>query len=189
MLCSRIFPNLKWNFITKEIDGMNMQTVLLQEFDAEMAHTRKTLERVPEKFDWKPHAKSMSIGRLAQHLSEIPQWAKETISKDELDLAPPGAPPHQPEVLKSRKEILDRFDKNLMDARTALADTSDDHLTKPWSLKMGGKTLMTMPRFIVLRNFVLNHNVHHRAQLGVYLRLNDVAVPSIYGPSADEGSM
>jgi len=168
---------------------MNLQQTLLQELDSEMANTRKTLERVPEKFDWAPHPKSMPMGRLAQHLAELPQWAEETIQKDELDLAPPGAPPPQPAVLKSRKEILDAFEKNLGRARAALTSTNDDHLMKPWTLKMGGKTLLTMPRATVLRNFVFNHNVHHRAQLGVYLRLNDVPVPSIYGPSADEGRM
>ena len=168
---------------------MNLQTSLLQEFDAEMANTRKTLERVPEKFDWAPHPKSMSLGRLAQHLAEIPDWAEKSIQTDELDMSPSGAPPTRPEAPKSRQEILDAFEKNLKAARAALSATNEDHLMKPWSLKMGGKTLMTMPRAAVLRNFVLNHNVHHRAQLGVYLRLNDVAVPAIYGPSADEGGM
>ena len=163
---------------------------LLQELEFEAPSTRKTLERVPDKFDWKPHAKSMSLGRLAQHLSEIPHWTVETISKDELDLAPPGAPPHQPAApMTSRSQILESFDKNLSEARAALQSASDEHLMKPWSLKMGGKTVLTMPRVAVVRNFVLNHTVHHRAQLGVYLRLNDVPVPSVYGPSADEGSM
>jgi len=168
---------------------MNMQSALLQEFETEMANTRKTLERVPEKFDWAPHKKSMTMGRLAQHLAEIPDWAEKSIQTDELDIAPPGAPPHRPEPPKSRKDILDQFEKNLGAARAALSSTNDDHLMKPWTLKMGGKALFTMPRLVVLRNFVLNHNVHHRAQLGVYLRLNDVPVPAIYGPSADEGGM
>src|SRR5262249_35468653 len=137
---------------------MNLQNTLLQEFDAEMANTRKTLERVPEKFDWTPHPKSMTMGRLAQHLSEIPSWAERSINTDELDLAPPGAPPQRPEQLKTRKEILDQFEKNLSAARHALSSTNDEHLMKPWTLKMGGKSLMTMPRASVLRNFVLNHN-------------------------------
>jgi len=163
---------------------------LLQELEHEAPNTRKTLERIPEKFDWKPHAKSMSLGRLAQHLAEIPHWTVETISKDELDLAPPGSPPHQPPPpLTSKTQILETFDKNLSEAKAALSATDDEHLMKPWSLKMGGKTILTLPRVAVVRNFVLNHNVHHRAQLGVYLRLNDVPVPSVYGPSADEGSM
>jgi uncharacterized damage-inducible protein DinB len=168
---------------------MNIQSALLQELDAEMANTRKTLERVPEKFDWAPHPKSMTMGRLAQHLSEIPQWAEKALLADEFDLAPPGATPQRPQPPKSRKEILDHFETNLSAAKTALSRVNDDDLMKPWTLKMGGKAMFTMPRIAVLRNFVLNHNVHHRAQLGVYLRLNDVPVPSIYGPSADEGAM
>lgn len=169
---------------------MNMMAKsLLQELEMEMPNTRKTLERIPENFEWAPHKKSMTVGRLAQHLSEIPDWAVKTISLDELDLAPQGAPPPQPQIATSKQQILNAFDKNLAAAKAALAGTTDEHLMKPWSLKMGGKTLMTLPRIAVVRNFVLNHNVHHRAQLGVYLRLNDIPVPSVYGPSADEGSM
>ena len=166
-----------------------MAKSLLQELEAEMPNTRKTLERIPEKFDWAPHKKSMTMGRLAQHLAEIPDWAVKTLSMDELDLAPPGAPPHQPTVATSRQQVLQTFDKNLAAAKAALGEANDEQLMKPWSLKMGGKTLMTLPRVAVVRNFVLNHNIHHRAQLGVYLRLNDIPVPGVYGPSADEGSM
>ena len=168
---------------------MNMNQTFLQELEMEMANTRKTLERVPEKMDWRPHPKSMTMGRLAQHLAEIPDWVCKTIDVDDFDLAPVGAPPHNPEPAKSPKEALAMFDKNLAAAKASLASTNDAHLMKVWSLKMAGNTLMTMPRAVVLRNFVLNHNVHHRAQMGVYLRLNDVPVPSIYGPSADEGKM
>ncbi len=169
---------------------MKLNEMLLPEFDQEMALTRKTLERIPEdKFDWKPHEKSMPLGRLAGHLAEMLGWTGETIRKDSLDLAPPGAPPMQPAVVKTRKEVLDLFDKNKADARAALEKATDDHLLKSWSLLMGGKTLMTMPRMVVIRNFVMNHMIHHRAQLGVYLRLNNIPVPAIYGPSADEGQM
>jgi uncharacterized damage-inducible protein DinB len=108
---------------------------------------------------------------------------------NKLDLAPPGAPPYQPHVATSRAQLMETFDKNVAAARAAIAGTNDDHLLRPWSLKMGGKTILTLPRVAVLRNFVLNHNVHHRAQMGGYLRLNDIAVPSLYGPSADEGSL
>ena len=168
---------------------MNMSQAFLQEMEMEMANTRKTLERVPAIMDWRPHPKSMTMGRLAQHLAEIPDWVSKTIDVDELDLAPVGAPTYNPQPAKSPKEALDMFDKNLAAAKAALASTNDAHLMKPWSLKMGGRTLMTMPRAVVIRNFVLNHNVHHRAQMGVYLRLNDVPVPAVYGPSADEGKM
>lgn len=168
---------------------MDMHQAFLQELEMEMLNTRKTLERVPEKMDWTPHPKSMTMGRLAQHLAEIPDWVAKTIELDELDLAPVGAPSNNPQPAKTPKEALDLFDRNLAAARTSLSGTSDAHLMKPWSLLMGGKTLMTLPRTVVLRNFVLNHNVHHRAQMGVYLRLNDIPVPSVYGPSADEGRM
>lgn len=168
---------------------MDMHQAFLQELEMEMGNTRKTLERVPEKMDWTPHPKSMTMGRLAQHLAEIPDWVTKTIELDELDMSPVGAPPYNPQPAKSPSEALAVFDKNLGAARAALASTNDAHLMKPWSLKMAGKTLLTMPRVAVIRNFVLNHNVHHRAQMGVYLRLNDIPVPSVYGPSADEGKM
>ena len=162
---------------------------LLQEFELEIPATRKTLERVPEKFDWSPHPKSMTIGRLAQHLAEIPDWAVKAISVDEVDLAPPGGAGYQPKAATSRAEVVETFDRNVSAAKAALAGASDEQMMQPWSLKMGGKTILTMPRVAVVRNFVMNHNVHHRAQLGVYLRLNDIPVPSVYGPSADEGSL
>jgi uncharacterized damage-inducible protein DinB len=166
---------------------MTLTLSLLQELDMEMPNTRKTLERIPDKPEWKPHPKSTSLGQLAQHLAEIPTWAVRSIELDEFDLSPPGAP-YSPPAPGTREQILKTFDKNVAAARASLNATDDDHLMQPWTLKMGGKIVLTMPRAAVLRNFVLNHNVHHRAQMGVYLRLNDVPVPSIYGPSADEGN-
>jgi uncharacterized damage-inducible protein DinB len=169
---------------------MSISESLLPEFDHEFANTRKTLERIPEgKLGWKPHEKSMSMGALATHLANLPTWTNHTIDKDELDIAPPGAPPFRIEEAKTVKEVLERFDKAVADARAAIAGASDEHLFKPWKLLSGGQVVLTMPRVAVLRSFIMNHNIHHRAQLGVYLRLNDVPVPSIYGPSADEGSM
>jgi len=169
---------------------MAMNQAMLPEFDNEMANARKTLERVPDgKFDWKPHAKSMSMGALASHIASIPQWGKMTMDTPSLDVNPPGGPAMQPPVLKTRAEVLTFFDKNVPEARAAIAAASDQALMTPWSLLSGGKTILTMPRVAVLRGFVLNHLIHHRAQLGVYLRLNDIAVPAIYGPSADEGKM
>jgi len=169
---------------------MGMNQALLGEFDHEMANTRKTLERVPEdKFGWKPHEKSMSLSRLASHLAEIPGWTVNTIDSESLDLAPPGAPPYQPTTPGSRKEILDLFDKNVAAARAALGRAGDDHLMKPWSLLKAGQTIFTMPRVAIFRGFIMSHTIHHRAQLGVYLRLNNIPVPAIYGPSADEGTM
>ena len=169
---------------------MSIAQSLLPEFDHEMANTRKTLERVPEdKPSWKPHEKSMTMGRLAQHTGEIPSWVAVMIEKDSLDINPPGSPPYQPTAMKSRKDLLDAFDKTVKSARAALSAVSDEQLMKPWALLSGGKTIFTLPRIAVLRGFIMNHMIHHRAQLGVYLRLNNVPVPSIYGPSADEGSM
>ncbi len=160
---------------------------LLSEFDQEFASTRKILERVPEgKLGWKPHEKSMTLGRLATHLTELPLWCTHTFTRTELDLAPPGAPPYQPPTLATRSEILSALDTNLTPARAALAAATDADLMVPWSLKRGGEVIFTLPRIAVYRSFVMNHMIHHRAQLGVYLRLNDVPLPSLYGPTADE---
>ena len=169
---------------------MGLSEAMLPEFDQEMASTRRTLERVPEdKFGWKPHEKSGSMGWLAAHLANLPSWASYTINQDSLDLAPGGVAPTLPPAPKSRRELLELFDKNLAAARAAIAGAKDEHLFKPWALLRNGATLLQMPRIAVLRSFVLNHIIHHRAQLGVYLRLNNVPVPAIYGPSADEGTM
>ncbi len=166
---------------------MNIRDVLLPEFDQEMASTRKTLERVPEgKPDFKPHPKSMPLARLAGHVAELPMWAVTTLTQDSFDFAPAGAPPFQPTLMTSRTELLKLFDEGVAKARAALAAVSDDTWQAPWTLQRGGQTLFSMPKVAVWRGFVMSHLIHHRAQLGVYLRLNDVPVPSIYGPSADE---
>lgn len=166
---------------------MGLSESLLPEFDHEMANTRKTLERVPDgKADWKPHEKSMAMGGLATHLSNIPTWAVFTMENDSLDLAPGGEPLPPAPIAGSQAELLSNFDTNVTKARTAIASASDAEFFQPWTLLTNGKTILTLPKVAVLRSFVMNHMIHHRAQLGVYLRLNDVAVPSIYGPSADE---
>jgi len=169
---------------------MSIAESLLPEFDQEMANTRKTLERVPEdKFSWKPHDKSASLGALARHLATLPEWGRDTIKMDSFDIAPGGVPMAQPPLPASRKELLERFDKGVAEVRAALASATDAHMGKPWALKSNGHTLFSIPRLACLRTWVLSHMVHHRAQLGVYLRLNDVPVPAIYGPSADESGM
>lgn len=169
---------------------MSFSEALLPEYDQEMANARKTLERVrDDKLGWKPHPKSGTMGWLAAHLANIPGWTVITINQDSLDMAPGGkqmAPPPDP---KSRKELLELFDKNVAEGRKALASASDAHLQKTWSLLNNGQTLIAMPRKECLRTWVMNHLIHHRAQLGVYLRLNNLPVPSVYGPSADEGQM
>jgi uncharacterized damage-inducible protein DinB len=166
---------------------MSIGQSLLPEFDREMEGTRKTLERVPDgEFGWKPHEKSMTIGRLAQHVSELPGWATFTIETESLDIAPVGEPPYQSPKFSSVAELVNSFDENVKKARAAIAAVSDEDLQKTWTLLAGGKTLFTMPRMMVLRVSVLNHLIHHRAQLGVYLRLKNVPLPALYGPSADE---
>jgi len=173
---------------TTKAVSMAISQALLPEFDNEMANTRKTLERVPtEKFGWKPHQKSFTMGALATHIATMTGWAKDTIAHDSFDVNPAGGQPHQMPKAETNAQLLELFDKGVKDARAAIAGASDEQLMQPWSLLNGGKPIMTMPRIAVVRSFVMNHTIHHRAQLGVYLRLNDIAVPSIYGPSADEG--
>ncbi len=162
---------------------------LLPEFDQEMANTRKTLERVPDaRFDYQPHVKSPSMGWLAGHLANLPSWILVTIDRDELDVAPADGGGLKLPVPTSTEEVLALFDKNVAAAREKIAHVSDEELAKPWTLKARGQARFTIPKGVVVRSFVLNHIIHHRAQLGVYLRLNDLPVPSIYGPSADEGA-
>jgi uncharacterized damage-inducible protein DinB len=168
---------------------MALSQALLPEFDQEMSNTRKTLERIPEeKFEWKPHEKSFAMGALATHVATLPTWTTTIIDTESMDIRPDGAPPPKAEPVKSREELLAKFDGSIAAARASLAGASDQDLVKPWSLLAAGKTVFTIPRIAAIRSFVMNHNVHHRAQLGVYLRLNDIPVPSIYGPSADEGA-
>jgi uncharacterized damage-inducible protein DinB len=164
---------------------MPLTDALLPEFDHEMTTTRKLLECVPEdRFDWKPHARSMSLGDLATHLANLASWGRTTLEQSELDVA---ATPPAP-AMTSRRQLLATFDENVAATRAALAGRSDAELMVPWALKREGKTIFSMPKAAVWRSFVLNHLIHHRGQLSVYLRLQDVPLPSIYGPSADEGA-
>ncbi len=164
---------------------MAIADALVPEFDHEMTTTRKLLERMPEdKFDWKPHAKSFSLGALATHLANLPSWGAETLNKSEIDIG--GG--QTPNAVLSKAELLANFDKHVTTTRAALTGKSDAEFMSVWSLKRGGHTVFSMPKTVVWRSFVLNHLIHHRGQLSVYLRLLDVPVPSIYGPSADEAS-
>jgi uncharacterized damage-inducible protein DinB len=161
---------------------MTISEMLLPEFDQEMSSTRKMLECVPEdKFGWKPHEKSMSLGRLASHVAEMPGWASATINQDKLELTP-GMKPYQAET---RSQLLSDFDKIVAAARASIAGASDEHLGKTWTFIYGGQTVFSQPRVGVLRGMVMSHMIHHRGQLSVYLRLNEVAIPGMYGPSAD----
>jgi uncharacterized damage-inducible protein DinB len=165
---------------------MSMAQAPLPEFDHEAAVTRTVLERVPEgQAGWRPHPKSMTLGELSMHLASIPAWAYLILREPSFDLAPPGEPVHVPPAWQSLAQTLASFDERIAKGRAALAATTDLELAQPWTLLKGGAKVFTAPRGSALRSFVLNHGVHHRAQLGVYLRLLDVPVPAMYGPTAD----
>src|SRR4029453_6530087 len=152
-----------------------------------MASTRKVVERVPEdKLDWRADPKSNTIGWNANHLAEILGWVDGMLTMPSWDIAPAGQQPYQSPKLATRQEILDLFDRNVAAARKAIAVVKDHEMAQQWSLIHAGKSLFTMPRATVIRNFVLNHVIHHRAILCVYLRLNDISVPGMYLPSGDE---
>jgi uncharacterized damage-inducible protein DinB len=162
---------------------MALVDMLLPEFDHEMATTRKLLERVPEdRLSWTPHAKSFTLGQLAQHVATIPMWGTMTLTLNELDLA--GGFTNPP--AESRAALLKLFDDNAGKARSELTGKTDAELMAPWTLKRGADTIFSMPKASVWRSFVMNHLVHHRAQLSVYLRMQDVPLPAMYGPTADE---
>lgn len=158
---------------------------LLPEFDREMGLTRLALERVPDgQFEWTPHPTSFTLGRLAEHLTEMPQWATMTMTQSALEMSTPRPPDYVSPA--TRAATLAQFDKYLKEARGNVAGKTDGEFNAPWTLKAGGKEVFTMPKIAVLRNFVLNHMIHHRGQFTVYLRMLGVPVPSIYGPSGDE---
>lgn len=158
---------------------------LLPEFDREMGLTRRVLERVPDgEFAWKPHPKSMTLGRLAEHLAELPQWLAVSITDAGIDMGTSRPPDYKSP--DTRAAVLSMFDKHVAMARSALTGRTDAEMMAPWTLKHHGKEIFTMPKVAVVRGFAMNHMIHHRGQMMVYLRLKDVAVPSVYGPSADE---
>lgn len=168
---------------------MSYAEQILPEFDEEMANTRKVLAQVPDdKLDWKAHPKSNTIGWNANHLAEIPSWVEGTLTTTSWDIAPVGGEPYQSPKLTSSRAILELFDQNVASARKAISEVKDSDLGAMWSLLQGGQPIVTMPRAAVVRSFVINHAIHHRAILCVYLRLNDIPVPGMYGPSGDEPS-
>lgn len=159
---------------------------LLPEFDQETATTRKLLEVIPgDKLAWKPHERSMTLGQLASHLADLLGWSEVMIAQDAFDVAPPDQEAPAPQEMRSRADILGTFDANAAKARELIASTSDEDFMKMWTLKKSGEALFSMPRIAIIRSMLMNHMVHHRAQLGVFLRLNDVPVPQSYGPTAD----
>ena len=165
---------------------MALRDALLPEFDHEMATTRRLLERVPDaELGWKPHERSMTLGRLAAHIANLPYWGSVTLETTvfELDSLPPDS---QRQLADSSAALVKEFDGKVAAARAKLAAALDAELLMPWTLKKGGQEMFTMPRISALRSFVMNHIIHHRGQLSVYLRLKNVPLPSIYGPTADE---
>ncbi len=161
---------------------------LLPEMQHEFLQSRKMLEQVPEdKLSWRPHDKSMTLGRLAGHVAEMTSWAFHSLSTDVYDISPKEDGSFEAHSMKSRADTLQKFDEWRMQAIEALKETKDEDFETMWSLTSQGKTFLSMPRGAVLRSIVINHMIHHRGQLSVYLRLNGVAVPGMYGPSADEG--
>lgn len=158
----------------------------LAEFEHEAATTRKLLERAPEDhYDWKPHPKSMSLRELCSHLAEIPVWVPFIFSADEFEVDPKT---YRPFAAESRSDLLEKFDSNVKQVRETLGAQPDGVLQATWRFKAKGQVVFEFPRLAVLHNFILKHLVHHRGQLSVYLRLKDIPIPSIYGPSADEAA-
>jgi uncharacterized damage-inducible protein DinB len=176
-------PPLRFTAKTTQEARMPIAQMLLPEFDQEVKSTRKLLECVPDgKFDFKPHEKSMTLGRLAAHVAEMPNYMIGTLSLESMNFT--GEEKHFEPA--TRQELLDAFDKTVAQARELLAKATDEDLSKIWTLTYKGQQVFSMPRAAVLRTMVLSHLIHHRGQLGVYLRMNNVEFPGMYGPSADE---
>ena len=172
---------------TAAASSNNIASAFIAELEQEAAVTRKCLERVPpEKFDWKPHEKSMTFGRLASHIAEMFGWTPATLQQPELDFAKFDYKPLEPATTNDLVEFLD---KNVAEALDVLRNSPDEVFLENWTMRNGETEYFTMPKIAVMRSFVMNHIVHHRGQLTVYLRLNDIPVPALYGPSADEGQM
>jgi len=163
---------------------MSATQILLAELKQEAANTKKVLERIPmDKYSWKPHEKSMTLGRLAVHIAEMPEWLTMTLTTDELDF---GKGKYKPTVVNTSEELMDIYETKLAAAVQSLEAATEEDLNKLWCLKNGGHVIFTLPKAAVIRSMVFNHIVHHRAQLGVYLRLLDIPIPGMYGPSADD---
>ncbi len=171
----------------QEQTGGAMAQALMAQFEQEMAGTRRALERVPfDKADWAPHEKSMTLGRLAGHIAEMPGWGMSVLESDEYDMNPPEGEPYTPPEIKSTEELLAMFDSGVAAAKAKLPTMSDEAMMSNWRLLSGGEEVFGGPRGPVFNNMIISHVIHHRGQLTVYLRLNGVPVPALYGPSADE---
>jgi uncharacterized damage-inducible protein DinB len=165
---------------------MKLTELLLSELDREGERSKRALEQVPSgKRDWKPHEKSMNFGYLADLVATMPSWVAMAVTQDELDIAPKGGGSQRPAPMDTSEALIQALTKSVADAKAALAGTTDEHLSKPWRLLVGGNVVMETPRHIMIRDS-LNHLAHHRGQLTVYLRLLGAIVPALYGPSADD---
>lgn len=163
---------------------MAVKDTLLPEFDQEMAATRQVLERLPETaFGWRPHASSYDLGGLATHLAQIPRWGRAILEHDGHDLAVTGTPP---DPLPNVAAVIQQFDTHVREVRAALCESADGQLMAPWTLKRGPHLVLSMPRIAALRTFVVHHSIHHRGQMTVYLRMQDVALPPLYRSTANE---
>jgi uncharacterized damage-inducible protein DinB len=168
--------------------NMRLTELLLAALEREAEGTRSALARVPEGHnDWKPHPKSMPLGYLASLVATMPSWVAIMVNEDELDLRSPGAAKFKPLEWRTRAELVTALDASVAEARAALQNTTDEHLSMPWKFVVGGQVASENPRHVMIADTVFSHLAHHRGQLTVYLRLNDASVPAIYGPSADEG--
>jgi len=163
-----------------------MRDLFLAQLEAETRRTRRALERVPEgREEWKPHEKSMPLGRLATLVAQMPSWVAMIVHRDDLELSPASGSSGTQRTLRTVAELIQAVDQGAADARQALTSTNDEHLMKPWRLLVRGSVVSEQPRHVVIRD-IFAHLAHHRGQLTVYLRLNNVPVPAIYGPSADD---
>ena len=164
---------------------MSMMQGLMAEFDHEASTTRKLLELIPDaKLSWKPHDKSFTLAQLSGHLATIPEWGQAILADDHFDLVK-GAEAGQPPPPATTAEVLQRFDSSIAQFRSTAEGVDEKGLMAPWQLRKGDEVLMEMPRVACARSFIMNHIVHHRGQLTVYLRMLDVPLPSVYGPTAD----
>jgi uncharacterized damage-inducible protein DinB len=167
--------------------SIKLKDLFLEELKREEAGTRKALERVPEgQNGWAPHEKSMKMGYLASLVASMPSWIDMMINQDELDFAPVGENKNRPIEWQKTSELVAIFDESMKKARAALEGTTDEHLMTKWKLKAAGHLITEEPRYVNIQNGMLSHWAHHRGQLTVYLRLNNAAVPALYGPTADE---
>ena len=163
---------------------MSLNQSFIKELENEAKQTRKVLERVPlDKADWKPHEKSMALGRLATHVAEISGYITSTLDADEMDFAKMD---YKPRIAKSTSELLAIFEENYNKGMESLKNATDEKMLSNWTMRNGEHVYFTMPKIVVVRSFAFNHLYHHRGQLTVFLRLNDVPLPGVYGPTADE---